>query len=345
MGTKILDIVPKKEIDFKYLENKTLAIDAHLQLYQFLSTIRQRDGSLLTDSKGNTTSHLIGLFTRTAKLIQKKMKLIYVFDGKAPELKKGEWEKRRKAKNIAEKKYKEAAQVKDLELMKKYASRTSRLTKDMINEAKDLIRAMGMPVVQAPSEGEAQAAHIVNSGKAFAVATQDADSLIFGAHRVVKNLAISKRKKNIGTITYKGINIELITLSEVLNTLGIDQDQLIAISMLVGTDFNVGGIKGIGSKNALKLVKKHGDNLDAMFKEVNWNDFFDFPWTDLYYLIKKMPITDEYSLDWRDIDSNKVKEILCEKHDFSEERVDKTLGKLISKKSLPKTQKGLNQWF
>ncbi|MEA3431015.1 MAG: flap endonuclease-1 [Nanoarchaeota archaeon] len=343
MGTKIYDIIPKKEIDLKFLNSKVLALDAHLQLYQFLSTIRQRDGSLLTDSRGNVTSHMTGLFTRTASLLQKNIKLMFVFDGKPPELKKGEWEKRRQAKAKAQKKYEAAVATKDLESMKKYASRTSRLTKDMINEAKDLIKALGIPIIDSPSEGEAQAAHIVKKGHAFAVATQDADALIFGAPRVIKNLAVSGRRKKAGTLSYQKTKPELINLADTLNILGIDQDQLVALSMLVGTDYNNGGIRGIGSKNALKLVKKHGNNLDALFKEVKWDDSFDFTWTELFYIIKKMPVTDDYNLKWSEIDPDKVIEILCEKHEFSRERIEKTLDKIFKPKS--KHQKGLSQWF
>jgi len=344
MGTKIFDIIPKKEIDFKFLDGKVLALDSYLQLYQFLSTIRQSDGSLLTDSKGNVTSHLTGLFSRTTQLMQKNIKLIFVFDGKAPDLKKHEWEKRKQAKIEAEKKYQVALESNNIADMKKYASRTSILTKEMVAESKELISALGLPVVEAASEGEAQAAHIVKQGKAFAVATQDADSLIFGTPKLIKNLGISGRVKKTNTLSSKKNPLELIELVDVLNNLGIDQDQLIAISMLVGTDYNLGGIKGIGSKNALKLVKKHGSDLDSLFKEVNWDSSFDFPWTDLFYLIKKMPVNDDYTLSWKPIDRDKVIDILCTRHEFSKERIETTLDKF--KKITPaKNQNSLSAWL
>lgn len=344
MGTKIYELVPKKKIDFRFLDGKILAVDGNLQLYQFLSTIRQRDGALLTDSKGNVTSHLTGLFTRASSLMLKNIKLVYVFDGEAPEMKKGEWEKRRQAKAEAQKKYEAAAEIEDFDMMKKYAQRTSRLTKDMIDEAKLLLDALGIPAVQAVSEGEAQAAHLVKNNHAYAIATQDADSLIFGAPRLVKNLAITSKKKMAGILSYQSVDLELIELVDVLNSLGIDQDQLIAISMLVGTDYNVGGIKGIGPRNALKLVKKYGDDLDALFKEVKWSDYFDFNWTELFYLIKNMPVTDDYELHWNAVDSDKVIKLLCDKHEFSSDRIEKTLKKL-TKNAPIKNQAGLSKWF
>jgi flap endonuclease-1 len=344
MGVKIFELVPAKEIELDSLAKKTLAVDSSLFLYQFLSTIRQRDGTLLMDSKGNVTSHLTGLFSRTVKLMQKQINLIFVFDGKPPDLKKKEKERRAGLKKEAEMKYKIAVEKKDIEEMKKYASRTAKLTPEMVEESKELIRALGLPVVQAPSEGEAQAAYLVKKDKAFAVASQDADSLMFGASRLVKNLAITGRRKKTGKLGYETVKPELIELRNVLNTLGIDNDQLIALSMLVGTDYNIGGIKGIGQKNGLKLVKKHKKDFDALFKEAEWEKHFDFSWQEVFNVIKNMPTTDKYSLEQGDVDKDKVIELLVEKHDFSIERVSNALDKLLKARQ-KKQQKGLVEWI
>jgi len=344
MGVKIFELVPAKEIDLDSLAGKTLAVDSSLFLYQFLTTIRQRDGSPLMDSKGNVTSHLTGLFNRTVKLMQKQINLIFVFDGKPPDLKKKERERRSNLKKEAEMKYKIALEKKDVDEMKKYASRTTRLTPEMVNESKELLQALGVPVVQAPSEGESQASYIVRQGKAFAVASQDADSLMFGATRLVKNLAITGRRKKAGKLGYDTIKPELIELQNVLNTLGIDNDQLIAISMLVGTDFNIGGIKGIGQKNGLKLVKKHNKDFDALFKETEWDKYFDFPWQDVFNAIKNMPTTDEYNISQGEVNKEKINEILVERHDFSAERINSALDKLLKAKQ-KKQQKGLVEWI
>ncbi|MBN2112204.1 flap endonuclease-1 [Candidatus Woesearchaeota archaeon] len=343
MGVKIFELVPAKETSLDELAGKTLAVDSSLFLYQFLSTIRQRDGTLLMDSKGRVTSHLAGLFNRTVKLMEKQINLVFVFDGKPPELKQKERERRKELKEEAEAKYRIAMEKRDLDEMKKYAARTTRLTPEMIKEAKELVSALGLPVVQAPSEGEAQAAHIVKKGDAFAVASQDADSLMFGAPRLVKNLAITGRRKKAGKLGFETVNPEIIELQKVLNTLGIDNDQLIALGMLIGTDYNTGGVKGIGPKNGLKLVKKHQKEFDAMFKEAEWENNFDFPWTDVFYAIKKMPVTDEYILETKPIDKEKVLKILVEEHDFSPERVNSALDKLL-KSAKNKQQKGLAEW-
>jgi len=182
MGCQISELLTKKNITIKDLYGKVIAVDAHLFLYQFLTTIRQQDGSLLTDSKGNITSHLSGLFNRTIKLIDYGLNLVYVFDGKVPDLKHEELEKRKKIKIKAQHEYEDAAKRMDIEEMRKYAARTSRLTLTMITEAKKLLAALGVPVIVAPSEGEAQAAFMVSNNDAYAVASQDADALLFGAN-------------------------------------------------------------------------------------------------------------------------------------------------------------------
>jgi len=342
MGVAFKDLIVSKEIDLDFLKNKIIVLDAYNVLYQFLSTIRGRDGTLLMDSNGNITSHLVGLFSRTTNLMQKGIRLVFVFDGKSPELKQKENEKRKKLKLEAEKKYLEAKKREDMEEMKKYASRTSRLSKDMAEESKKLISLLGIPVVQAPSEGEAQAAYMVKKNKGFAVGSQDFDSLIHGAAKLIRNLSITgKRKKsNVG---YETISPELIDLSETLNNLGIDQNQLTALAMIVGTDYNPGGIKGIGPKNALKFVKKYKSDFDSLFKEVKWEDYFDFEWTEVYHTIKKIPVTNNYKLEWNDIDNEKIQKLLVNEHDFSEERIKTTLNKL-EKETSKKQQKSLGDF-
>lgn len=343
MGVAFKDLIIAKEIDFNFLKNKIIVLDAYNILYQFLTTIRGMDGTLLADSKGNITSHLVGLFSRTTNLMQKGIKLIFVFDGKPPELKQKEREKRNALKLEAEKKYLEAKKREDKEEMKKYASRTSRLNKEMVEESKKLISLLGLPIVQAPSEGEAQAAYMVKENKGFAVGSQDFDSLIHGATKLIRNLSISGRRKKGKTIAYEIIKPDLIDLPENLNNLGIDQNQLIALAMIIGTDYNPGGIKGIGPKTALKLVKQHKSNFDSLFKEIKWNSYFDFPWTEVYYLIKKIPTTDKYDLKWNNIDDEKLHKLLVDKHDFSEQRVKKTLEK-IKKTTTEKQQKSLGDF-
>ncbi len=325
MGTAITSLLVKNYIDIKDLKNKTLVVDGQNMLYQFLTTIRQQDGSLLTDTQGNVTSHLIGLISRITTFMQNSIRLIFVFDGRPPDLKVKELERRKLAKLEAKELYEKAKLENDIISMKKFASRTTRLSKEMINEAEFLLDALGIPVIHAPAEGEAQAARIVKNDDAFAVISQDADALLFGAPRIIRNLSVSGRRK-IG-LTYKKIEPELISLRKTLLNLDINLDKLIALSMLVGTDFNIKGIKGIGPKKALALVKKF-DDFNELFKSVNWDSEFNVDWRFVFNTIKNMPVVDDYVIEFNQIDEQKVIELLVKKHDFSLERVKSFLNKL-----------------
>jgi len=345
MGTKITELMESKELSIEDLSGKIIVVDVFNQLYMFLSSIRQPDGSLLKDSHGDVTSHLNGLFYRFTKLMQHDIKFIFVFDGKAPDLKLKERARRAELKHEAEKKFEEAKEKEDLDEMKKYAARTSKLTKEMIASVKELISALGMPIVQAPAEGEAQAALIVKNKHAYASLSQDADSLLFGCPLVVKNLTLSGRRKQAGRLNYDSITPELISLDDTLQSLGITLDQLIIIAMLTGTDYNIGGIKGIGHKTALKLVKEYGHtekDFDKLFIDYKWSEYFDYDWKDVFNIIKHTETTDDYDIRFMDVDDEKVVELLCQQHDFSEERVRKILDTLHKK---PRAQKGLGEFF
>ena len=196
MGLAINDLIPRTEITLDDLKHKTFAIDSFNLLYQFLTTIRGQDGTLLQDSEGNVTSHLVGLFSRITNLMQKDMKFIFVFDGKPPVLKLEERERRKELKREAEKEYEIAKEREDLDAMKKYASRTATLTSEIIAESKQLVSAFGFPYVEAPSEGEAQVAAIVTNNDAFAAVSQDYDTLLYNVPTLIRNLSVAGKRKN-----------------------------------------------------------------------------------------------------------------------------------------------------
>ena len=344
MGVALTELLIIKEIELEFLQNKVLVVDAPMWLYQFLSNIRQRDGSLLTDSKGNVTSHLVGILARISNLTQLNIRLAFVFDGEPPKLKHLTLERRKEIKIEAQKNFEKAQEKADLELMRKYAARTSRLTEEMITEAKNLIEAFGLLVVEAPTEAEAQASLIVKNGDAFALATNDADALLFEAPQVVRNLNMAGKKKKTNKLSYETINPDLINLEENLRHLGINQDQLIVLAMLICTDYNSGGIKGIGPKTALRLVKEHKTDFERLFNEVKWNEFFDYPWQEVFDLIKNMPVNENYHLKWKDVDEEKIMKLLVDRHDFSEERVRNQIEGLV-KENKKKSQKGLGNFF
>ena len=343
MGVNLKELLIRKPIKLEELRGKTLAVDAHNTLYQFLTTIRSPDGSVFTDAHGRTTSHLIGLFNRTTKLMEQGLKLVFVFDGKPPALKKEETARRRELKEEALRLYEDAKKAGETDEMHKYAARTSYLTPEMIEESKTLLRALGLPVIQAPSEGEAQAAYLVKKHQAFACVSQDYDNMVFGCPRTVRNLSVEGKKKVPGKMQFVSVEPEMIELKENLENLGIDQDQLILLALLVGTDYNYGGVHKIGPKTALKLVKEIKEP-EILFKKVGWEKHCQTDWRELIKLFKEMPVTDDYELNWHLVNEKELKQLLIEKHNFSAERTEKKIKDFLVKQE-EKTQSGLNKWF
>jgi len=310
-------------------------------LYQFLAIIRQRDGELLRDSKGRVTSHLSGLFYRTANLVEMGLRPVYIFDGKPPLLKLKTVEHRKELRKEAEREWRRALEEGKIEEAKKYAQRAGRLDVKMINQAKTLLDCMGIPWVQAPGEGEAQAAWMVNKGVAWGVASQDFDSLLFGAPTLVRNLAITGRRKLPGKDIYTEVTPETISLEETLKTLGVSREQLIGIGILVGTDYNE-GIKGIGPKKALELIKKHGSFENLLETELGGK--FEIEPRLVFEIFSKPEVTDDYKLEWRDPDPEAIRRFLCGEHDFSENRVQTGIDKLMRGKE-QRAQVTLDRWF
>jgi flap endonuclease-1 len=324
MGINLRDIITPHEIEWNELSGKIIAIDAMNNLYQFLATIRQPDGTPLTDANGNPTSHLTGLFYRSIRIYEHGIKLCYVFDGKPWEYKAKELERRKEIKTKAELKWKEALEAGDLKTAKKYASMTSRFTPEMKEESKQLLKAMGIPVVEAPSEGEMQCAYMAKTGKVYATASQDYDSLLCGSPLLIRNLTMVEK-----------YHLELIRLDEVLKELRISQDNLIDMALMIGTDFNT-GIKGIGPKKALKAVKN--GNLQLL-KQLEVEP-------SLLHEVFKNPIhTDDYKLEWTQPSEEAVLHILVDNHDFSETRVKHGLTRLNEAYNKTITQSSLADWF
>ncbi len=249
MGLPFTDLVHPREIAWTELSGRRLAVDGNNAVYQFLATVRQRDGQPFSDSEGHVTSHLIGVLYRTASLLAQGVRPIWVFDGKPPELKAGTLGARFRAKERAEAEWKDALERHDLETARRKAAATSRFTRPMAAEAIELLGALGVPTVQAPSEGEAQAARMAADGAVWASGSEDYDSLLFGSPRLIRGLAARARSGDQPAA-------QLIELDRLLEELAIDREELLLIGLLVGTDFN-DGAKGYGPKKALKLAQRH----------------------------------------------------------------------------------------
>ncbi len=347
MGVNLKELIPpeaRREVELRELKGRVIALDAYNALYQFLASIRQPDGTPLMDSRGRVTSHLSGLFYRTINLVENGIKPVYIFDGKPPELKEEEVKRRMEAREKAEKLYQEALKAGRLEEARRYAQMASRLTKDMVEDAKKLLDAMGIPWVQAPAEGEAQAAHLVRKGDAWAVGSQDYDSLLFGSPRLVRNVSITGKRKLPRRNVEIEVKPEIIELDKLLSSLGLTREQLIVVAMLIGTDYNPGGVKGFGPKKALSFVK--GKDPSVALKMLPRHQFPVEP-EEIYKYFLEPQVTDDYKVEWREPDEKAIHEILVSEHDFSEQRVKNAVERLKTayRKHIKTKQLGLDMWF
>lgn len=338
LGVLLTPIILKKELELHDLRGKSFAVDGYIVLYQFLAMIRDRTGQPLTDPEGNTTSHLVGLAFRTTRLISDYgMHLVFVFDGKPPQLKMPELEKRREVRRKAELEYQEAVARGDVQEAFSKAVMTGGLTRDGVDDAKRLLDLLGIPWVQAPSEGEAQAAHMCRQGDVWASNSKDYDSLLFGTPKLVRFLSISGQEWLPSKGRSRRVYPELIELDKFLGHHEINREQLIDLGMLIGTDFN-DGIKGVGPKTALKLVKKHG-RIEDMPPDIREKmpDTIDAI-RDLYL---NPDVTDNYNVEKREMDEAGLDDFLVGEKNFSTKRVQT----LINRMRNSAAQKSLRDYF
>ena len=338
MGTKLGDIVDATAISLADLSGKKLAIDAFNTIYAFLSSIRQPDGTPLSDRQGRVTSHLSGLFYRNINLLENGIYPVYVFDGEAPKLKAKEQQKRREIREAAYAEWKTAKSEGRIEDALKAAKGSSRLTSPMIVESKSLLTALGIPVIQAPSEGEALAAQMARDGLVWASASQDNDSLLYNCPRMIRNLSLSGRRRGGRSKTYKLISPELIDLDNNLRLLEVSREQLIDVAILIGTDYN-DNVTGVGPKTALKLIKKHGslEEIESAFKsskspkdKEKYTELQDIPYNEIREIFLNPPQMEITTPEWSNPQSDELHKILCAEHDFSESRVQKSLERLTN---------------
>ena len=340
MGVDFGDSIPREKIQLEDISNWKLAVDGYNTLYQFLAIIRGADGGHLRDSQGRVTSHISGLFYRNINLLELGMKLVYVFDGKPPELKTEEIRRRSEQRREAKDQYLRALQAGDMVQARKFAEASTVLRRDMVADAKELLDAMGVPWVDAPSEGEAQASVMAAEGTVNAVASQDHDSLVFGAPVLVRNVTISGKRR----LPSKGIVInvvpERITLSTVLATTGLTRDQLVDFAILLGTDFNPDGFEKVGPATALKYLRRYGrleeiKELQGQLQTVDYKGIRD--------LYSNAPSAKGVHPEWKPMDRQRLISYLVTERSFSRDRVEAAIARVQSSKV--SESETLEKWF
>lgn len=342
MGVNLSDLTEPKSMEMEDLRGKKVAIDTYNIVYQFMSAIRQPDGYPLCDSKGRTTSHLTGLLHRTASLIEAGIEPVFVFDGKPHPLKQATLDGRKERREKAEQEWKDAVERGDMKTAHTKAQQTSRMTDEVKESAKELIRYMGLPIVDAPSDGEQEAAYICRRNDVWATASQDFDSLLFGTPVLLRNLTMTGRRKVPGKDIYREIKTEVIDSEEFLRNLGISREQLVDMCILMGTDFNT-GIKGIGPKKALKLVRDNGD-LESVLRKIG-EDIPDYQ--EIRGIFLDYEGSDDYSVEHGPLDRQAVVDMLTS-YDFSADRVNSALDRIESarkEEERKRKQKALDAWF
>lgn len=310
----------------------SVAIDGYNALYQFLSIIRQPDGTPLMDKEGRVTSHLSGIFYRTTSFLEQGIKPVWIFDGTPSELKSRTIHERRKIREDAEVKWEQAQREGDTEGAFRYAMASSKLNEEILSSARDLLTLLGIPIHDAPSEGEAEASYLARTGKVRYVSSQDYDALLFGAPLLVRNLTVSGKRRFHGRMV--NVQPELIRLDEVLSGLSITHEELINLAILVGTDFNE-GVPGVGAKTALKLIKKNEFMSTITAKTP---DFDPEPVRELFLHPK---VNDGGEFEWKKPDHDRIIRFLTDGYGFSEERISPILEKLTGRGK----QQTLDNWF
>jgi len=331
-----------KENEIKNYFGRKVAVDASMSLYQFLIAVRQGQdgggGQQLTNEAGETTSHLMGMFYRTIRMVDNGIKPVYVFDGKPPQMKAGELEKRTEKREVAQAALDKAKEDGDMEEVDKQSRRLVKVTKEHVEEVKTLLGHMGIPWVQAPCEAEAQCAELAKAGKVYAVGTEDMDALTFGTPVLLRHLTFSEARK---------MPIKEFHLSSILEGFEMSPEQFVDLCILLGCDY-VDKIKGIGPKKAIELVRKHGDiesilsNLDTKKYPSPENWLF----TEARRLFKSPEVTpaDDIELKWEKPNEEELVKFMCGDKGFQEERVRKGCQKLVKARG-GATQGRLDSFF
>jgi len=340
VGLNLKPLVIREKTRLETFSNKVIAVDAYNAIYQFLASIRGSDGMQLTDSEGRITSHLSGLLYRNINFLSLGIKPVWVFDGKPPSLKTAEIERRRQIKKDATVKYEKAIAAGDMEGARKYAQQTTSMKDGMVEESKQLLEYFGIPCIDAPSEGEATAAHLTNTGQAYASASQDFDSILLGAKRLIRNFTNSGRRKIPNRNTYIEIEPEIIESEKTLEFLKVTKEQLVDIGILIGTDFNPEGFERVGPKTALKMIKQHSrlEDIPQIQEQLHK---IDYDQIRRIFLEPNVAKVDE--LNFEKVNYEGITDYLVKERSFSGDRIQSSLNRL--KKAIEKKSQNLDQWF
>ncbi|CAI5991080.1 unnamed protein product [Closterium sp. NIES-65] len=306
---------------------RKIAIDASMSIYQFLIVVGRQGTETLTNEAGEVTSHLQGMFTRTIRILEAGLKPVYVFDGKPPDLKREELKKRYSRREGATEGLEEAKEEGKAEDIEKYSKRTVRVTRQHNEDCRRLLRLMGVPVVEAPSEAEAECANLAKQGKVFGVASEDMDALTFGAPKFLRHLMEPAARK---------LPVMEFDVAKVLELLNLSMDEFIDLCILCGCDY-CESIRGVGPTTALKLIRQH-KNIETILEKIG--DKYQvpdlWPYAEARKLFKEPLVTPSEEvpeIKWTPPDEEGLVKFLVEENGFNLERVTKAIEKIKAAKN------------
>lgn len=343
IGKLLEDSKHKFEINNSY-KDKRFGFDAYNILYQFLTTIRGIDGEPLKNKEGIVTSHLNGLFYRVLNLLSNNIDIYFVYDGKSIDLKQKTKDQRRERKEVAKAHFKDAVERGDLEDMNKFSRRFASIDENIIKESKELLGYMGVSIINAPSEAEAQISYMARNNLLDYTVSQDFDCLLFNSPNLVRNLTVSQKKKIVSKNIYVNVSPEIIYLEDALNNLKLTREKLVYLSMLIGTDFN-DKVEGIGPKNAYKLVLENNSFQDIEKKLLEKGKKIDFDYKEILDVFNNPIVSKTIEIEKNSFNKNKIESMLVDRFDFSQERVSSIIDKFLKEKEESQKQKSINKWF
>jgi len=340
LGVVLTPILKREQTTLKALTGRSFAIDASIEIHRFLALVRKPDGTLFTDKSGNVTSHLIGLLSWTSRLLTDySMQPIFVFDGPPNALKRKTLDARRQARQKAETQYSQAISRGDISTAWSKAVMTGRVTRSVLDDAKQLLSLMGVPWLDAVDDAEAQASFMASKGVVWAVGSKDYDSLLYGAPILARYLSIAGQEFLPSQHRMRRLIPELISLADNLRALGITREQLVDLAILVGTDFNE-GVEGFGPKKALALIRKF-ESLENVPEPVKTK--LPSGLTDVRNTFLHPRVRESFDIRHRAPDQAGLVKFLVKDRAFSEDRVLKNAEKLVY--SYEHKDRGLGEWL
>ncbi|KAL5106391.1 Flap endonuclease 1 [Taenia crassiceps] len=338
--TKVVgDYAPKaiKNGEIKSYFGRKVAIDASLCLYQFLVAVRS-EGNNLANEAGESTSHLMGMFYRTIRMLEGGLKPVYVFEGKPPRLKSGELAKRTERREENAKELGKAKEVGDVEAIEKYSRRLVKITSQHSEDCKTLLRLMGVPFVEAPGEAEAQCAALAKSGKVFAVGTEDMDALAFGAPVLLRHLTFSEARK---------MPVQEFNLQKILDSMDLTMNQFVHLCVMLGCDY-CESIKGIGPKKSVELIQRY-KSLESILEHIDTKKYQPpegWVYKEAVRLFVEPDVIDPATIElrWTEPNEDGIVEFMCAKNGFNEERIRNGVKKIQKSRTIS-TQGRIDNFF